>query len=280
MKPTLIIAVIASLGAGFFIGKSQAPNPEIKIKEVEVEIIKEKKVEVVKEIPVIDKTGDEALAQAFTLFLAALGLEKIKVEKEEVKEIMKDPRDFIARNSIKEKLAPKRNAERDNDSRWGIPRNETGISTSQEAKIYERVKFSPIPAITEPTVFLAKSKIINDAKELQKINGSYSGQINFFEGKYKGQRHRLVLNVDYFASDDGKGTDGQSEILLYDESGKNYSISRGTGGNRNILNGEDGSFVIKIVDKSFIHFITKYRMKTGNYYEDGKLVGIAKLSEN
>ncbi|MGI4993660.1 hypothetical protein ACRXCV_13560 [Halobacteriovorax sp. GFR7] len=278
MKPTLIIAVIASLGAGFLIGKSQAPNPEIQIKEVEV--IKEKKIEVIKEVPVIDKAGDEALAQAFTLFLAALGLEKIKVEKEEVKEIMKDPRDFIARNSIKEKLVPKQNNKIDNDSRWGIPRNETGISTSQEAKTYERVKFSPIPAITEPTVFLAKSKIINDAKELQKINGSYSGQINFFEGKYKGQRHRLVLNVDYFASDDGKGTDGQSEILLYDESGKNYSHSRGTGGNRNILNGEDGSFIIKIVDNNFIHFVTKYGMKMANYYDDGKLVGIAKLSEN
>lgn len=277
MKYSFVIAVITSSLVGFFIGKSQVSNPEIQIKEVEV--IKEKKVEVIKEIPVIDKAGDEALAQAFTLFLAALGLEKIKVEKDEVKEIMKDPSDFITRNSIKEKLAPKENTDRNSDSRWGMPRNESGMNKAEE-KTYERVRFSPIPAITEPTVFLAKSKVINDAKELQKINGSYSGQINFFEGKYKGQRHRLVLNVDYFAADDGKGTDGQSEILLYDENGKNYSHSRGTGGNRNILNGEDGSFVIRIVDNTFIHFVTKFGMKTCNYYEDGKLVGITKLFEN
>ncbi|EPZ51815.1 hypothetical protein M902_2223 [Bacteriovorax sp. BAL6_X] len=277
MKPTLIIAVIASLGAGFLIGKSQIPKPKIQIKEVEV--IKEKKVEVIKEVPVIDKTGDEALAKAFTLFLAALGLEKVKVQEDEVKEIMKDPTDFIARNSLKEKLTPQKD-ERNEESRWGMPRQASGMSISKNESAYKKVRFSPIPAISEPTVFIAKSKVINDAKELQKINGSYSGQINFFDGKYKGQRHRLVLNVDYFASDDGKGTDGQSEILLYDESGKNYSHSRGTGGNRNILNGEDGSFIIKIVDNNFIHFVTKYGMKMANYYDDGKLVGIAKLSEN
>lgn len=278
MKPTLIIAVIASLGAGFFIGRSQIPKPEVQIKEVEV--IKEKKVEVIKEVPVIDKAEDEALAQAFTLFLAALGLEKVKVQEDEVKEIMKDPTDFIARNSIREKLAPKQNTDKDNESRWGMPSKTSDVSAPQEPKVYEMVKYSPIPAITEPTVFLAKSKVINDVKELRKINGSYAGQINFFDGKYKGQRHRIVLNVDYFSSDDGKGTDGQSEILLYDENGKNYSHSRGTGGNRNILNGEDGSFVIRIVDNTFIHFVTKFGMKMANYYDDGKLVGTAKLFEN
>lgn len=278
MKKSLIITSIVSLGVGYMIGSLKPA--QVKTQEVEVEVIKEKKVEVIKEVPVVDKAGDEALAQAFTLFLAALGLEKVKVQEDEVKEILRDPRDFIARNSIKEKLAPKKNTERENDSRWGMPRNSSGMNATEDKSIYQNVEFSPIPAIAEPEVFLAKSKVINDVKELQKINGSYSGRIHFFAGKYKGQRHRLVLNVDYFADDDGKGTDGQSEILLYDENGKNYSHSRGTGGNRNILNGEDGSFVIKIVDKSFIHFITKYRLKTGNYYEDGKLVGIAKLSEN
>ncbi|MFG1484057.1 hypothetical protein ABMA79_01735 [Halobacteriovorax sp. HFRX-2_2] len=278
MKYTLIIAVIASLTVGFFIGKSQTPNSEIQIKEVEV--IKEKKVEVVKEIPVIDKAGDEALAQAFTLFLAALGLEKIKVDKDEVNEIMKDPSDFIARNSIKEKLAKKVQSDEDVESRWKKRQERQTQNREEKRKVNENKRFLSFPPVKEPVVFLAKSKVINDAKEFNKLNGSYSGVIHFFDGKYKGQKHRLVLNVDYFASDDGKGTDGQSEILLYDENGKNYSHSRGTGGNRNFLQGEDGSFVVKIVDNSFLHFVTKYGMKNANYYDDGKLVGSAKLNEN
>ncbi|WP_412470853.1 hypothetical protein [Halobacteriovorax sp. RT-2-4] len=279
MKYTLIIAVIASLTVGFFIGKSQTPNPEIQIKEVEV--IKEKKVEVIKEVPVIDKAGDEALAQAFTLFLAALGLEKIKVDKDEVNEIMKDPTGFIARNSIKEKLAPNKNKPVfQNESRWRREKEKAEVKPKVADSIYKNVKFSPIPAIKEPLVYLARTKVIEDEKRFKRMNGSYAGNIKILEGKYKGQTHRIVINIEYFKDSEGKGTDGQSEILLYDEDGKNYSHSRGTGGNRNILEGSDGSFVIRIVDNTFLHFIIDRGMKMANYYDDGKLVGVAKLVEN
>lgn len=273
MKLTLITVIVASFGVGFFFGKSQINPPKIQIKEVEV--VKEKTVPV----QIKNSDGDEAIAQAFTLFLAALGLEKIKVEPSEVAAIMNNPNDFIQRNSIKEKLSYREQSEPKEAapaeaSRWGMPQTESSV--------YKKVPNTPIPAINDPSVFLAKSKVINDAKFFEKLNGSYQGMIQFFDGKRKGQQHRVVININYFQDSDGNGTDGQSEILLYDEDGKNYSHSRGTGGNRNFLTGEDNaSLVVKIVDKTFLHFInTKQGPKFANYYEDGKLVGTAKLFEN
>lgn len=272
MKPTLIIAVIASLGAGFLIGKSQVPNPEIKIKEVEV--IKEKKV-----IETLNCSGEErdSLAQAFSLLLASIGLKGIQIDKNNIQEVLKDPESFLSENMVREKLR-----EQYLEANECVELEKNEINKASKGKFISKeqnLTLSPYPIFSNPKVAYSDTKLLNKFSQLDEFNGRFEGSLKMMKGKHQGKVFRV--NFESIFKEGEKDTLGTAEykIMIRDEKDKSWYSTNGEGGNAAFSVMEDKSITVKVMEGTYFHLTKKENVMFGNFYFKGDFMGPVNLEK-
>jgi len=272
------IAIISllSLTIGLLIGSQFFP-----VEKVETKIVGEKTSD--PEVKVItkteykkDKEAEAFYGKAFALFLANLGLKLDKEKEENLKELLENPKEYLAvtkRNPETEVYIPR---EIDfNPTSWFkefIQKENANLKhINDDALIKDAQEFM----LKDPALFHARSTFIKKFPILKLLLGEYKGNLYRIAGNNRGRRDDIYLNIDFQLKEEDK-VDGSFTLKLSAD-GETYSNSSGRGGNGDVKIKND-SILIQAGPGSFFHFKGK-SIDVANFYSNGKLVGLARFTK-
>lgn len=209
----------------------------------------------------------EFMPQAVIALLAAIGMQftreqeldiiqKLTQRPDQFKEILEESKTLLAQKSKpKEKEIPPPEPRREYDG-------------PKHSKIEEK---ETVPS-TELFRVYNESSYAQKFKNLILVNGKYFGFIKFKNG----QRHDLLLEVNYFRTDKNE-VDGDYYLQISDQHGVPYSQNRGSGGNKSVRIHPTGILILEASPTSHIQFQNSNALKSrriqGRYIEKSTYVG-------
>lgn len=221
--------------------------------------------------------------KAFNIFIVTLGLRLNTEQKEQVKNLLKDPKDFIVNNVNTNGAPSSPEVHYNEDPRVSEFANNNSFTDylKKENAFTEHIedanlmKKSGAFMLKDPAVYKARAKFIRKFPKIKKFNGEYSGKLYIITGKKKGETHLIETQIDFSVKDEDK-IDG-SFVMKISHEGNVYSNSNGRGGNGDIRL-KDSSIIIESSPDTFFHFQNE-ELTIANFYRAGKLQGIARFEK-
>jgi hypothetical protein len=134
--------------------------------------------------------------------------------------------------------------------------------------------------LKEPFKYFSSAKAINSAAIYNKVSGLFKGDLYILRGKMKGFVDQVILDIDFQVEPEKlKGT---YELSL-SRDGVPYSVNRGRGNNRQVktLDSKNGEILLEASPSSFLQVYPVGDSELfGNFYDNGKFLGIVRLVRN
>lgn len=261
------------MGASFFVIVDTKPE-SMPVCEQQEKII-EKIVTQTAECPVTPQADfsqqEEKITQAFLYFLATLGIrenyraqvEQIVAAPEKVPETVataqpvSEPQVFLNLKDAQKIYA-------DNEFYRDIREMQPGLKRL-EAQI-----------LSDPVIYFARAKTIEEVSQIRKINGQYVGKLYRIQGNHAGKVEDVELSIEYYRRKDKK-PDGKFTMTIARD-GKIYSNMRGEGGNNDIMKHPTSpeQIILRAAPGMYFHFIDE-RLMQANVYDNGKFIGTSSL---
>ncbi len=272
----MIVIALLSLVIGLIIGSQFFPAEKVKTNTIQEKLTDPEVKIITKTEYKTDKEAEAFYGKAFALFLANLGLKLDKEKEENLKELLENPKEYLAvtkRLPETEVFIPR---EIDfNPTTWfkGFIKKENANlkHVNDDALIKDAQEFM----LKDPALFHARSKFIKKFPTLKLILGEYKGNLYRIAGSNRGRRDDIYLNIDFQLKEEDK-VDGSFTLKLSAD-GEIYSNSSGRGGNGDVKIKND-SILIQAGPGSFFHFKGK-SIDVANFYSNGKLVGLARFNK-
>ncbi len=217
----------------------------------------------------------EFMPQAIIALLAAIGVQFTREQREDLAlKISQNPERFkeiIETNSTLNSYKSDQNAEPD------VTRNSSPVTSL----IRSEEKAAQSSQIKNSKIF-HESSYTQNIKRLNRVSGRYQGFIKFFEGPFKGEKHTVKLEMNYFINNK-KEIDGDYFLQITNTSKEHYSTNRGSGGNKNVRIHQSGITIFEASPDSYIqipraNFNNELRIK-GKYLDKSQVVGIVYLEK-
>jgi len=125
----------------------------------------------------------------------------------------------------------------------------------------------------DPPLFYARAKPLTDYNQAKRFNGQFRGHIYHVSGAHKGRTDDIELSINFRINKSNKVTGEYYSILSHN--GDVHSRKNSNGENQSIR--ENGEFFILDLRPDTFLQLQKTNLKIGNYYHNGKFIGIVRL---
>lgn len=211
--------------------------------------------------------------KAFELYFKRLGYESGSSQMIQYKELLKDPKQFIKNNtSTNDSLQSiaKNDFLSENEFLSFLDHAQTNFDYIDDDLLKKELKTK---ALSNPSLYFSKSILIKSFKDINYINGRFSGKLYHIVGSKKGQVDDIDLDVNFVIKDKNTITGNSSLKLL--EDGVIYSHKSGNGSN-GMIRRVDGNIILDAGPGIFFQFIDK-KLSAAFFYEEGKLQGLVRF---
>lgn len=277
----MIVRVII-LGCGILIGSLitlyLTPKPNIKNSLTkEMTILKSDFDEYVHLKKLEDKylKADEILGKVMLIFIANLGLEMTpdsasyfgQPQKNKMSTRMEKEKERLENSHIKTSKGPAQPFYSNKDITFdGLPHELLRDFRQLRRKI-----------LATPEKYLASSTSLKSELQLSQINGEFSGFIYFMNESQITETHKMDLVINLTRIKDKYEGNYKTTLSL---GGQSYSINEQVGENTSIRSHQrtPNEIILKTSPNSFVQmFVIDSNHFFGNFYDDGKFIGMVKL---
>lgn len=220
------------------------------------------------------------IEKAFIAFLAGLGIRNAKNFQGEIQKIVHNPTQAEIISFGENKKDPEVQYKKtkqtflDFDQAIKLFADDDMTKSELEDKFSENAQF----VLGDPALYFARSKATKDPYILKKVSGVFKGNLTYIAGKKKGRVDDIDIDINFGGEPNEKGELEGAIVFKMSYQGQVHSNMTGNGSNGDILtHPEDNTtIVVRAGPGYYFHFInTSFRK--ANFYNDNKLVGIARL---